>query len=104
MSPERKQFLENARRQRGQYEVTLTTTAANTGTKEEIKTAPIKEIKTRLQKTITNADIQKNQSCMQSTNLGRTPSVSSFKQRKKPLQCAKQVLTGAQHTKESKFT
>lgn len=57
ISPEKKQFLENARKQRGQYEVTLTTTAANTETKEEIKTNAIKDIKTRLQKPIDEADI-----------------------------------------------
>jgi len=57
ISPEKKQFLENARKQRGQYEVTLTTSRANTETKEEIKTSSIKEIKTRLQKMIDEADI-----------------------------------------------
>ena len=49
ISPEKKQFLENAWKQRGQYEVTLTTTAASTEIKEEIKTNAIKDIKTHLQ-------------------------------------------------------
>ena len=57
ISPEEKQFLENARKQRGQYEVTLTTTATNTETKEEVKTNAIKDIKTRLQKPIDEADV-----------------------------------------------